>query len=172
MGLTLIISRQIKDILEKLLSRAHANTSKLKELQTSFDQVKGIVVGSPSEDANERLLRLHGIRQDALNMFYQDQILQSLRFPDMHGRYEMLHRADESTFRWILEDNTNTTNHDVPPEYDEMRRQSREKLANWLSSSEGFFHISGKLGSGKSTLMKYLYQNDRTKSALENWAGE
>ncbi|OAQ64867.1 P-loop containing nucleoside triphosphate hydrolase [Pochonia chlamydosporia 170] len=162
---------QTKHILADLLSHTHANTSKLTELQTGFDQLKGVVVGSPSEDANEKLRQLLGIHQEALNMFYQDQILQSLRFPDMHGRYEMLHPADESTFRWILEDNPNTSNHDVPPEYDEMRHQSREKLANWLSSSEGLFHISGKLGSGKSTLMKYLYQNHRTKSALENWAG-
>jgi hypothetical protein len=47
----------------------------------------------------------------------------------------------------------------------------REKWINWLSSGNGIFHIAGKLGSGKSTLMKFLCNHPQTKDALQKWAG-
>jgi len=56
-------------------------------------------------------------------------------------------------------------------EEDEAKSYARESLLNWLSSGTGIFHISGKLGSGKSTLMKYLCEHDNTKLLLEKWAG-
>jgi len=55
---------------------------------------------------------------------------------------------------------------------DEAKASARELLRNWMSSGAGIFHISGKLGSGKSTLMKYLCDHDRTKSLLKEWAGK
>jgi hypothetical protein len=54
---------------------------------------------------------------------------------------------------------------------DEAKSYARESLLNWLSSGAGIFHVSGKLGSGKSTLMKYLCEHDNTKLLLEKWAG-
>jgi tRNA A37 threonylcarbamoyladenosine biosynthesis protein TsaE len=56
-----------------------------------------------------------------------------------------------------------------------MQRESREKFTDWLSSTRALFpifHISGKLGSGKSTLMKYLCCHSRTMEELEKWAGK
>lgn len=41
---------------------------------------------------------------------------------------------------------------------------------DWLSLGSRFFHILGKLGSGKSTLMKYLFKHERTKIELAQWA--
>ncbi|RYP42731.1 hypothetical protein DL768_010277 [Monosporascus sp. mg162] len=46
-----------------------------------------------------------------------------------------------------------------------------KRLIHWLSSSDGIFHISGKMGSGKSTMMKLLYEHPATKYELERWAG-
>ncbi|OAL53816.1 hypothetical protein IQ07DRAFT_677244 [Pyrenochaeta sp. DS3sAY3a] len=42
---------------------------------------------------------------------------------------------------------------------------------DWLALGAGFFHILGKLGSGKSTLMKFLFKHPRTKEELFTWAG-
>jgi DNA helicase HerA-like ATPase len=38
-------------------------------------------------------------------------------------------------------------------------------------SSTGIFWIFGKPGSGKSTLMKYLVEDQRTHDLLQKWAG-
>ena len=40
---------------------------------------------------------------------------------------------------------------------------------DWLSSSKGLYWISGKPGSGKSTLIDYLAHNNRTKLALQQY---
>ncbi|EXF84611.1 hypothetical protein CFIO01_04779 [Colletotrichum fioriniae PJ7] len=50
--------------------------------------------------------------------------------------------------------------------------QAQRGLIDWLARGGGIFHISGKPGAGKSTLMKYLCQSHATESYLEGWAGE
>jgi ABC-type bacteriocin/lantibiotic exporter with double-glycine peptidase domain len=115
----------------------------------------------------------------------QDRILDNIKFDEMCRRYEAVHVAYESTFNWIYEDldtvqagvsfslpdlSSRIYNNDVS----QMQSQSREMFINWLSSgspSPPVFHISGKLGSGKSTLMKFLCCHPRTVQELNKWAG-
>lgn len=52
-----------------------------------------------------------------------------------------------------------------------MKQQVHQSFLEWLRSGNGIYHISGKAGSGKSTLMKFLCQNPRLISELEQWAG-
>ncbi|KAJ4269477.1 hypothetical protein NW762_001137 [Fusarium torreyae] len=51
-----------------------------------------------------------------------------------------------------------------------MIAESRQKFLDWLSSSNTIFHVTGKLGSGKSTLMKFLCTHPRTETELTKWA--
>ncbi|KAK1462918.1 hypothetical protein CCUS01_08510 [Colletotrichum cuscutae] len=50
--------------------------------------------------------------------------------------------------------------------------QAQQDLIDWLARGGGIFHICGKPGAGKSTLMKYLCQSTATESYLKDWAGE
>ncbi|KAJ0323942.1 hypothetical protein COL5a_008058 [Colletotrichum fioriniae] len=50
--------------------------------------------------------------------------------------------------------------------------QAQQGLIDWLSHGGGIFHISGKPGAGKSTLMKYLCQSTAAESYLKDWAGD
>ncbi|KAI0379420.1 hypothetical protein F5Y04DRAFT_290297 [Hypomontagnella monticulosa] len=43
-------------------------------------------------------------------------------------------------------------------------------LSVWLRSGIGIFWVSGKAGSGKSTIMKFLADHPKTRDALEDWA--
>jgi len=52
------------------------------------------------------------------------------------------------------------------------RSTTRQLFRNWLTSGNGIFYVSGKAGSGKSTLMKFLTNDTRTKEELESWAGD
>ncbi len=45
-----------------------------------------------------------------------------------------------------------------------------DDLPKWLRSGEGIYWVSGKAGSGKSTLMKRLVQHSRTGDLLLEWA--
>ncbi|KAI7776956.1 hypothetical protein LA080_004250 [Diaporthe eres] len=61
---------------------------------------------------------------------------------------------------------------DVPEHLWKVMEKARDDFIVWLERDHGMFHISGKPGSGKSTLMKYLCQHRRTKDHLEAWAGD
>lgn len=61
---------------------------------------------------------------------------------------------------------------DVPENLWQFMEKARDDFIFWLERDHGIFHISGKPGSGKSTLMKYLCQHRRTKGHLKAWAGD
>lgn len=50
------------------------------------------------------------------------------------------------------------------------RREKRDAFLSWLRVGSGVFFISGKAGSGKSTLMKFLSQEEKTREELQAWA--
>ncbi|PNP85102.1 hypothetical protein FNYG_01627 [Fusarium nygamai] len=52
----------------------------------------------------------------------------------------------------------------------QMRHKSRKKFLTWLSVGTGILHISGKMGCGKSTLMKFLSHHPETQTRLNEWA--
>ncbi|KAL4908357.1 hypothetical protein BDW74DRAFT_175046 [Aspergillus multicolor] len=52
---------------------------------------------------------------------------------------------------------------------DEMSH-ARDTLVEWLTHGSKIYHVSGKPGSGKSTLMKYLWGHEHTRQYLEKWA--
>jgi hypothetical protein len=80
----------------------------------------------------------------------------------MDYRERAIHDADSATFHWIFSD----------PEVIRKREPALElTFTEWLKSGSGIFHIAGKAGSGKSTLMKYLcVDNGKTLELLQSWA--
>ncbi|KAF2250205.1 hypothetical protein BU26DRAFT_455728, partial [Trematosphaeria pertusa] len=81
----------------------------------------------------------------------------------MRQRFQMVDETHYQTFRWILEEGMDN---------DSQRLSDARKLfTDWLADGDGIFHIAGKLGSGKSTLMKFLRDHPRTKADLRKWAG-
>ncbi|KAI1212160.1 uncharacterized protein F4807DRAFT_450400 [Annulohypoxylon truncatum] len=55
---------------------------------------------------------------------------------------------------------------------DEAMVESRNRFVTWLKHGDGIFHIIGKPGSGKSTLMKYICRQSITEKYLRLWAGD
>ncbi|ORY13816.1 hypothetical protein BCR34DRAFT_456125, partial [Clohesyomyces aquaticus] len=76
-------------------------------------------------------------------------ILVSLSFDAIEVRHAQIAKAHKKTFEWIY----------------------NSSFGNWLRSGEGIFWLSGKPGSGKSTLFKYLVSNELTEITLRKWAG-
>ncbi|KAF6812297.1 hypothetical protein CMUS01_13088 [Colletotrichum musicola] len=50
------------------------------------------------------------------------------------------------------------------------RKEWRERFVSWLRDENGLFYISGKPGSGKSTIMKSIANDSRTQHLLQGWA--
>ena len=92
-------------------------------------------------------------------------VIDSLRFPTLSQRQEDVKQAHPGTFRWIYENKSSNR----------IAQSSKYPACNfyeWLQNGSGIYWISGKAGSGKSTLMKHLYRNEKTISILNAWAGE
>jgi hypothetical protein len=51
-----------------------------------------------------------------------------------------------------------------------IQSESRTAFLTWLREENHVFHISGKAGSGKSTLMKFLVDHPQTRVELKKWA--
>ncbi|KAL3302258.1 High-affinity nicotinic acid transporter, partial [Colletotrichum asianum] len=80
-------------------------------------------------------------------------ILESLHFTQIKDRQNEIPKAHKDTFEWIFSENTSGN------------------FSNWLRDSSGIFWITGKPGSGKSTLMKFISGHEMTKSLANIWAG-
>lgn len=91
-------------------------------------------------------------RQCARDIF----VLHGIDYKHRPARHEGISPAHERTFKWIFDKSEQDT------------RQSH--LLNWLHHGRGIFWVSGKPGSGKSTLMKYMAEHASTKTALQQWA--
>lgn len=52
------------------------------------------------------------------------------------------------------------------------RQNAKRLLWDWVASPGGILHISGKLGSGKSTLMKFRVDSKGLPAGLKEWAGK
>ncbi len=94
--------------------------------------------------------------REVLNV--QEVLLHSLKFSQMRDRYEEIPEAHIQTFKWIFDDSP-------------MLAQRWSNLVNWLEHGKGVYWVCGKAGSGKSTLMRYIYDNPRTLKHLKNWSG-
>ncbi|EHK42170.1 hypothetical protein TRIATDRAFT_146839, partial [Trichoderma atroviride IMI 206040] len=81
----------------------------------------------------------------------KERFLYRLRFHGMSDRYEQIPEAHKRTFEWIFD----------PRRWD--------NFTNWLRGSGSLYWITGKPGSGKSTLMKLLFNDARTRGHLKQW---
>ena len=74
-------------------------------------------------------------------------MIDSLRNESAGWRLQEIEEAYKATFDWIFE----------KPELE---------FCAWLQNGSGIYWINGKPGSGKSTLMKHIYQHPRTMEIM------
>lgn len=82
-------------------------------------------------------------------------VLQQLQFEVMSQRAETIKPATASSCQWV---------------WDEQPKPDQLILSDWLVSGTGVYFIAGNEGSGKSTLMKYLFYEPKTMELLHKWA--
>jgi hypothetical protein len=101
------------------------------------------------------------IAADGVQYSAEQRILQCLRFPRLEDRYSSISPAHLRTLTWIFDSDIGQNGSD-----------DSATFVEWLSTDDDLYWISGRPGSGKSTLMKFLYTHDSTKEYLSRWAGD
>lgn len=86
----------------------------------------------------------------------EERILNRLWFRTIDERLAGVKPPHSQTLKWALDPSK------VGIEWD--------SLPIWLKSGSGIYWLSGKAGSGKSTLMKYLLNHPSTRTLLSEWA--
>ncbi|XDG05519.1 hypothetical protein ABKA04_005134 [Annulohypoxylon sp. FPYF3050] len=103
-------------------------------------------------------LTAHGVAD------YKTKILDSLHSRGITERQSSIPEAHKDTFEWVWNDPV-----------DNPDTAKWDSLSQWLQASAtptgGCYWLSGKAGSGKSSLMKYLHNDQRTVRRLKDWAG-
>ncbi|KAI0444290.1 hypothetical protein F4803DRAFT_512023 [Xylaria telfairii] len=140
------------NILEKSL-RDLASDVQLITRRVCKPKGKGIV-RSCTDD--EFCLLTEKVSQLALterSLVREEAMLGSLDYAQRPVRHETIPDAYKRTFSWIFD-----------------RGPTSHGFAEWLESGNGIYWITGKPGSGKSTLMKYVLHHPKTARALLSWS--
>lgn len=129
----------------------------------------------------------------------RERLLRSLKFPGFNERRNQVDNAYEKTFRWVFagdgddvdqleneapshpvghdtdsaesgesEDSDASGSEDANSEYG-LYKIRWDSFSNWLSSTDQVYWISGKPGSGKTTLVKHIVAHSQTQKSLDIW---
>lgn len=94
-----------------------------------------------------------------------DFILESLAYSSMRDREDEVTEAHSRTLEWIFDDSSLTQ---------PLRNAFRDSFTAWLKTNAlgPIYWITGKPGSGKSTLMRFLSQDPTAVEFLRLWADD
>ncbi|KAF5701311.1 hypothetical protein FGLOB1_10282 [Fusarium globosum] len=91
----------------------------------------------------------------AKSALISSRVIRALWFRWYDDRRVNIKSPHFKTLQWAL---------DPPSDYLQW-----DDLNTWLQSASGLYWLSGKAGSGKSTLMKYLHEHVKTHALLQTW---
>ena len=173
--------------LDTLIKNGNCNADELSSLRKNVNALRsGVKLAEIGPGVEQQLRNLLSISDTAMNTVTQHRILNGLAFKEMHRRLDSVAKANHGTFEWILDEESEGAESEeaeseeaesegakpkeASPRKDIKTLEKRALFRCWLQSGSEIFHIVGKLGSGKSTLMKFLCHDPRSTSLLKMWA--
>lgn len=144
---------------------SNSQNNLLQNLNDALEVIKdNVATGSISSDAQKQLQSLTRIPEEFVESKAQNCILGILYQDSLSKRYDEVEESHKETFRWIFEECSTDL------AVDNTLLDVQRTFIKWLCDGSEFFHILGKLGSGKSTLMKFLFESSKTNLYLKKWA--
>lgn len=153
--------------LQQMIQSSDTSAERLRKLVANVEEVsKAVSQGVPclSDEAIAQLKQAITLQDDKIDIIACSRILKRLAFDGIKDRYNQIEEAHMETFSWFFDDTPSD-------ELQETQSEARILLHGWLEEGSGILHVSGKLGCGKSTLMKFFVDHDQTEAALRAWAG-
>lgn len=144
------LDKALQAMMQDLLDN---HQSSLTNIEQNFDHL-GL-----SQEKEHSHTRNVLVDQQALRHRRQAElsILESLKFSSMNLRHETIAEAHQQTFEWIFCD-------------PKIEHKPWSNFSEWLKTKNGIYWIHGKPGSGKSTLMRFIVDDSRSRGYAEKWA--
>ncbi|KAG9503408.1 hypothetical protein J7337_006253 [Fusarium musae] len=178
LGVFTIINNRVAD--------EHATTRSVVENRATSAENK--VCQSVSQSIDQIRQELLDREQDKAFEKQYEQLLSSLRFPEMNSRKNKISDNYPGTFKWIFDrngelqsdcsssskSNQSDTDSELSKDTQDSDTESTDEPAfdsfpEWLESDSNVFWVSGKPASGKSSLMKFLAFSRPTVKHLKVW---
>ncbi|KAH6888167.1 hypothetical protein B0T10DRAFT_574190 [Thelonectria olida] len=146
------VKSQNDTIIDHQIRNEDVSRHRHQELMSSVHDV--LRIGGKSAPKEQAALE-----EKELLELIQSTIPVSLWFPTMQEREDTIHGAYQQTYEWLF--------------CDPVREQKPwVNFHDFLVNDGTTYWITGKAGSGKSTLMKYALNNWRTQKTVSKWAGK
>ncbi|KAI1460748.1 hypothetical protein F4805DRAFT_374882 [Annulohypoxylon moriforme] len=163
--------QQQEQIMNSLVSNSESNRCYRKEIQSQLNELINnvnilIVPGGRDAEEDRRVWKGNSMQlQDLINQFrswhpraldFQKvrRIMSDLQFIQIEERRNAIPQAHRNTYKWILDGEV-------------------ANLKTWLQTENApIYWITGNAGSGKSTLMKHIYEHPRLNARLKEWVGD
>lgn len=141
------LSAELKDALQ-----THTQTMSASMSLSSQANDKLTLTVTRQEDAlHEIEAKLTKLLQETTKVTTSQKVLKTLVFKEIDSRAQQIHKEYPETFSWLFD-------------------RGRTPLPTWMKTSHGTYWVTGKAGSGKSTLIKFLAGHRDTARLLETWA--
>jgi hypothetical protein len=127
-----------------------------RELTRMKNEIIGALKNVKCPGSEDLVKKLSAAQRMATQDMPREAILKCLRYPEMDYRQGNITTLSNSSYSWMFE---------LP-----VMGQPPIRYVPWLREDDGIFWVTGKAGSGKSTLMKHIYKDERTHAALRSWA--
>lgn len=116
------------------------------------------LIADQTETIRTHIDRRHDERyQEEANRRLRDEFIQSLFYPEISSRFDNIAKSHEGTCQWFFESSKSRAGVENLSQAEKSRARPWDSFEEWLrSDGHNPYWLSGKPGSGKSTLMKYI----------------
>ncbi|KAK0720832.1 hypothetical protein B0H67DRAFT_682675 [Lasiosphaeris hirsuta] len=142
------------------------STGQGQEIVELRDELR-CIIWDPEWQPEESRLHVPGVRDPSeIGLKYVAlQLTRGLKFEEFQSREAAIADCILQTYSWIFDPPFQVTTPDG--------ENTWSSFPDWLErSSDPIYWITGKPGSGKSTMMKYILENPALKTHLRHWAGD
>ncbi|KAF2726585.1 hypothetical protein EJ04DRAFT_506934, partial [Polyplosphaeria fusca] len=152
------ISASILDYIVSRKGTLNNSSDKITSLQQDLLQTiyETDEIKTDKEEPGSSSIHLSQTDRERAESFF----IASLQYDNMVDRQSRIATAHETTFRWVLQDNL--------PQDHQPQTARWSDFREWLESDDQLYWITGKAGSGKSTLMKFLCSPKQPGDALDD----
>ncbi|KAF5718700.1 hypothetical protein FMUND_5060 [Fusarium mundagurra] len=170
----------VSTVINNRVADEHATTRSVVENRATSAENK--ICQSMSQSIDQLRQELLDREQDKAFDKQYEQLLSSLRFPEMNSRKNKISDNYPGTFKWIFDRNgERQSNCSSSSESDQSEKGSDaetshkpsfDSFPDWLESDSNVFWVSGKPASGKSSLMKFFAFSCLTIRHLKVWRSD